>query len=442
MKHIHIPIAFLFLAVLLIGCSSGDDTPVLTNNDEQTNNDPGNGGSGNQDPPELDPDGDGVESTVEATDGTDPQDPCSYLLTSQDYGLTTEDWRNLDCDGDGVTNGDELDPDGNNQNEGNGTDPLDLCSFNPANQTVATSALWNSTDCDQDCQTNFLESLYGTDPLDPEDRIDFEGKIDGANYLDRRYDLTDDGKRLQYVSDNDGFSVHYNYEADKLDETYSSDYSGIILRRYAFSYSGDNIDFIEVDDFGLLFEISVEYDGNIITSDLPFTPSNQLATRLELDPQSNRVIREEKFSAAADEQFNFTVTQFQYDENWENLNQADVEEFTYDSTTGQFDFVTSYSITYTYHEGIVNPFYEAYSQLELAYRLTRWDDPISPFSILSSYLPIDAMFSKSLVATQTTSTGTNTFEPNDCAVENEYPFNLRIISGGNNQLVNFFYSPY
>ncbi|MEZ4890263.1 MAG: thrombospondin type 3 repeat-containing protein [Crocinitomicaceae bacterium] len=40
-------------------------------------------------------------------------------------------WTNGDCDGDGVTNGDELT---------DGTNPLDPCSFVVASQTVAPSA--------------------------------------------------------------------------------------------------------------------------------------------------------------------------------------------------------------------------------------------------------------------------------------------------------------
>ncbi|MBK8723351.1 MAG: hypothetical protein IPL95_14105 [Saprospiraceae bacterium] len=47
----------------------------------------------------------------------------------------------LDCDGDGVTNQQEI---------ADGTNPLNSCSFKLASQTVATSASWKSIDCDGD----------------------------------------------------------------------------------------------------------------------------------------------------------------------------------------------------------------------------------------------------------------------------------------------------
>jgi hypothetical protein len=52
------------------------------------------------------------------------------------------------------------------------------------------------------------------------------------------------------------------------------------------------------------------------------------------------------------------------------------------------------------------------------------------------------MFSKNLVATQTTTSGTITIEPNACASDNIYPFTLNIDSGSNNDQVVFLYSPY
>ena len=55
----------------------------------------------------------------EIIDGTDPQDPCDYLVASQDNDYSTT-WNDLDCDGDGVTNGDEI---------ADGTDPQDPCDY-------------------------------------------------------------------------------------------------------------------------------------------------------------------------------------------------------------------------------------------------------------------------------------------------------------------------
>lgn len=62
----------------------------------------------------------------------------------------------VDSDGDGVTDSDE-------QNDG--TNSSDLCSFNLSSQTLAPSATWESTDCDLDGVSNADELLNGTDPL-------------------------------------------------------------------------------------------------------------------------------------------------------------------------------------------------------------------------------------------------------------------------------------
>lgn len=61
-----------------------------------------------------------------------------------------------DSDGDGVTNADEaIDL----------TDSTDLCSFVLTSQTVAPSATWESMDCDMDGVSNGEEVMNGSDPL-------------------------------------------------------------------------------------------------------------------------------------------------------------------------------------------------------------------------------------------------------------------------------------
>ncbi|MGB5555342.1 MAG: gliding motility-associated C-terminal domain-containing protein [Flavobacteriaceae bacterium] len=152
--------------------------------------------------PTNDCDGDGVTNEQEVTDGTDPQDPCSFILANQTV-TTSNEWDAADCDGDGVPNGQEvidgtdpLDPcdynpanitlaqggdflvadcdgDGvtNEQEVTDGTDPQDPCSFILANQTVTTSNEWDAADCDGDGVPNGQEVIDGTDPLDPCDLL-------------------------------------------------------------------------------------------------------------------------------------------------------------------------------------------------------------------------------------------------------------------------------
>jgi gliding motility-associated-like protein len=129
--------------------NSGDcDKDGLTNGEEKTGIDdpatPTNPNGKITDPLITDTDGDGVSDAQEAIDGTNPNDGCSYKVSSQ-TGPTSAAWKALDCDGDGVVNGTELT---------DGTDPNDGCSYKATSQTVATSASWKLLDCDGDGAPN------------------------------------------------------------------------------------------------------------------------------------------------------------------------------------------------------------------------------------------------------------------------------------------------
>ncbi|MNJ86419.1 hypothetical protein D3C87_39130 [compost metagenome] len=107
--------------------------------------------------PLNDCDGDGVTNGDEVADGTDPNDPCDFTLASQTLTPGAA-WNNADCDGDGVTNGDEVT---------DGTNPNDLCDYTTASQTGTPSTAWNNVDCDGDGVTNGDEVTDGTDPNNP-----------------------------------------------------------------------------------------------------------------------------------------------------------------------------------------------------------------------------------------------------------------------------------
>ena len=124
-------------------------------------------------------DGDGVTNGDEITDGTSPVDPCSVDVTSATVPPSAT-WSAADCDGDGVTNGDEIidgtnplnpDTDGDGVTDGmeatDGTIGTDPCSFDLSSVTLTPTAGWNALDCDGDGVTNGDEVNDGTSPVDP-----------------------------------------------------------------------------------------------------------------------------------------------------------------------------------------------------------------------------------------------------------------------------------
>ena len=122
---------------------------------------------------EIDPDGDGTPGP----NGTNPSDPCNYDASAQNYAAVSATWLAADCDGDGVSNEEEIDPDGDGTPGPNGTDPNDPCDYDAAAQNYASvNAVWLSADCDGDGVTNEDEvdpdgdgtpGPNGTDPSDP-----------------------------------------------------------------------------------------------------------------------------------------------------------------------------------------------------------------------------------------------------------------------------------
>ena len=243
------------------GLTNGEETTGV--DDPATPFDP-NGNITNPLNPETD--GDGVTDGQEGMDNTNPNDPCDLILTSQTVPPTAE-WREADCDDDGLTNYEELtgvddpntvaDPNEqttdplNEDTDGDGvidgdealdaTNPNDSCHFVLNSQTVPTSVEWGMLDCDEDGINNGDEIENGTDPLDPcTDGIDCDGDgvtasqedIDGTdslNYCD--YNIT--SQDLSMVSetwnngDCDGDGVTNGQEI--LDNTNPKDLCDLIV---------------------------------------------------------------------------------------------------------------------------------------------------------------------------------------------------------------------
>jgi len=105
----------------------------------------------------ADCDGDGVTNEQEIADDTNPEDPCDFVAANATE-TPSGDYLVSDCDGDGVTNGTEL---------GDGTDPSDPCSFNQDSVTLEQTGDWLVADCDGDTIPNGQEVTDGTDPNDP-----------------------------------------------------------------------------------------------------------------------------------------------------------------------------------------------------------------------------------------------------------------------------------
>ncbi|SOE20527.1 hypothetical protein SAMN06298216_1016 [Spirosomataceae bacterium TFI 002] len=131
-------------------------------------------------------DGDGVTNKDELlgpdgiagnSDGSDPRNSCDFKISQITLAITAT---TIDCDGDGVPNKDEiLGPDGI-ANSGDETNPKDMCSYDASQQLIAlTSFAWRSKDCDGDGVLNYNEILgpdgiIGTsDDTNPKDACSF-----------------------------------------------------------------------------------------------------------------------------------------------------------------------------------------------------------------------------------------------------------------------------
>ncbi|MHA8104917.1 invasin domain 3-containing protein [Aquirufa nivalisilvae] len=168
-------------------------------------------------------DGDGVSDEKETTDGTDKNDPCSYLISSQDFSKASLTWKALDCDGDGTANGTDA-------------APLNSCiggipGYIPVKGSLGYQRYFLG-DCDGDGITNDMECYGGYIGVGDCQDFDSDGipnfqdpdsDNDGIlDIIEKNIDSDGDGHAnyLDLDSDNDGI-------LDSQERTIDSDGDGI-----------------------------------------------------------------------------------------------------------------------------------------------------------------------------------------------------------------------
>ena len=102
----------------------------------------------------CDIDGDGICCASETIYGSNCEDPCSYFFLDVRFNNIASEWNVLDCDGDGVINGDEL---------ADNTDPRNACSFKAESRSVDVTSI--GVDCDGDGVISSKESTDNTNTL-------------------------------------------------------------------------------------------------------------------------------------------------------------------------------------------------------------------------------------------------------------------------------------
>jgi gliding motility-associated-like protein len=196
----------------------------------------------NTNPLLVDTDNDGVIDATEVSDKTNPLNPCSLIVEHQTESVGMTYWDSLDCDNDGVPNGQEVsstpansgsrtttlyafDTDGDGvlnyldpDDDGDGVNTIDELLLN------SSTGEYSVIDSDQDSTPNYLDSDDDNDGIETlvETSVDTDG--DGTpNYLDSDDDgdgiitalelsFSDNENVTEFDSDGDGIPNHLDAE--------------------------------------------------------------------------------------------------------------------------------------------------------------------------------------------------------------------------------------
>jgi gliding motility-associated-like protein len=181
----------------------------------------------------VDTDGDGVTDDQEITDGTDPNDPCEFVLAHTTVAPST-DWLALDCDNDNVTNEQELEDGQDTDSDGtpNYLDPDD------DGDTVPTF--------DEDIDNNGTPLDNDTDGDTIPNYLDDDDDGDGVLTIDE--DVDENGTAINDDTDGDNKSNYLDIDDDD---------DGILTIDELGDLNGNGIpDYLEVDEPEILMVVN------------------------------------------------------------------------------------------------------------------------------------------------------------------------------------------
>lgn len=317
-------------------CNYNDDSQIFSRTSETWRNMDCDG-DGVSNGKELDPNNDGIIGPEQ----TNPRSECDYTSNDQDFSITTIDWRLIDCDGDGVINGDEVDPDGNNTNDGNGTNPLDNCDLVISDQTIPPSTLWFELDCDDDCKTNGEEIDQETDPLDGSDFFGSGDMLKEIWFIEsnqapfRKHFFDQQGTRYIKTIDQNG-QILADFEYDTSSKLISVEINDSNFNSTTtYEYMNGLISEVTINKNGNVTIVDVNFDGNTIITYDGSEPTGQFKSKITLDPLHQKVNLLESFYQSGSE-WHYSSKSYTYDTNYENLQTINTNILGYNPDTGEF----------------------------------------------------------------------------------------------------------